>query len=219
MEAEKELAEWLKPSMPQPRQRAALPLLKLALAELRPTLLLGALAAALLAGLLAARLTMPLVSTFCAAPLPLFLLYFRYYWRDDPGVRELEKTFRFSFHQMCFARFGVLAGGTAAALAVLCLTTWLCGTEPVLALALCGASSSALLGGGLLLLSLREKAGGLSLTAGALWMGLCAPMVGIPRMEQRLAALPLWIWLLILGLGLVMTAVGLKGGRHGYAAG
>ena len=94
MEAEKELAEWLKPSMPQPRQRAALPLLKLALAELRPTLLLGALAAALLAGLLAARLTMPLVSTFCAAPLPLFLLYFRYYWRDDPRVRYFKNERR-----------------------------------------------------------------------------------------------------------------------------
>lgn len=219
MEAEKKLAEWLRPSMPRKGRRNVLPLLWLALAELRPGLLLGALAAALLAGLLAARLTMPLVSTFCAVPLPLFLLYFRYYWRDDPRVRELERTFRFSFHQMCFARFAVMAGCAAAALAVLCLTAWGCGTASILSLALCGASSAALLGGALLLLSLREKAEGLCLTAGALWMGVCAPMVGIPRMEQRLGALPLWGWLLPLGLGLVMTAVGLKGGRHGTVAG
>lgn len=219
MEVEKELAEWLKPSIPQPRRRTALPLLRLALAELRPGLLLGALAAALLAGLLAARLSIPLVGAFCAAPLPLFLLYFRYYWRDDSRMRELERTFRFSFYQMCFARFGVLAAGAAAALAVLCLTAWGGGTISILSLALCGASSSALLGGALLLFSLRERAGSMCLTAGALWMGVCAPMVGIPRMEQQLAALPLWGWLFPLGLGLVMTAVGLKGGRRGTAEG
>jgi len=50
-------------------------------------------------------------------------------------------------------------------------------------------------------------------------MGLCVPLVGIPAMEDRLAALPLWGWLLPLGLGLTMTAMGLKGGRYGHAAG
>ena len=218
MDREQETVRWLLPSLPQAERRnISSLLLRLALAELRPGLLLAALALALLAGLAAARLTMPMVSVCCAAPLPLYLLYFRYYWRDDPRVRELEKTFRFSFSQMCFARFGVLAAGTAAALAVLCLAAW--GSAPFLSLALCGASSAALLGGGLLLLSLRERAEGLGLTAGALWMGLCVPLVGIPAMEDRLAALPLWGWLLPLGLGLGMTAMGLKGGRYEHAAG
>lgn len=218
MDRKQETVRWLLPSLPQAERRnLSSLLLRLALAELRPGLLLAALALALLAGLAAARLTMPMVSVCCAAPLPLYLLYFRYYWRDDPRVRELEKTFRFSFSQMCFARFGVLAAGTAAALAVLCLAAW--GSAPFLSLALCGASSAALLGGGLLLLSLRERAEGLGLTAGALWMGLCVPLVGIPAMEDRLAALPLWGWLLPLGLGLGMTAMGLKGGRYEHAAG
>lgn len=218
MDRKQETVRWLLPSLPQAERRnLSSLLLRLALAELRPGLLLAALALALLAGLAAARLTMPMVSVCCAAPLPLYLLYFRYYWRDDPRVRELEKTFRFSFSQMCFARFGVLAAGTAAALAVLCLAAW--GSAPFLSLALCGSSSAALLGGGLLLLSLREKAEGLGLTAGALWMGLCVPLVGIPAMEDRLAALPLWGWLFPLGLGLGMTAMGLKGGRYGHAAG
>lgn len=218
MDREQETVRWLLPSLPQAERRSPAPLLlRLALAELRPGLLLAALALALLAGLAAARLMMPMVGVCCAAPLPLYLLYFRYYWRDDLRVRELEKTFRFSFSQMCFARFGVLAAGGAAALAVLCLAAR--GSAPFLSLALCGASSAALLGGGLLLLSLREKAEGLGLTAGALWMGLCVPLVGIPAMEDRLAALPLWGWLLPLGLGLTMTAMGLKGGRYGHAAG
>ena len=50
-------------------------------------------------------------------------------------------------------------------------------------------------------------------------MGLCMPLTGVPAMEDRLAALPLWGWLLPLGLGLGMTALGLKGGRYGHAAG
>ncbi len=220
MDREQETVRWLLPSLPQTQRRNLSPLLlRLALAELRPGLLLAALGLALLAGLAAARLTMPMVSVCCAAPLPLYLLYFRYYWRDDPRMRELEKTFRFSFSQMCFARFGVLAAGAAAALAVLCLAAWGRGTASFLSLALCGASSAALLGGALLLLSLREKAEGLGLTAGALWMGLCMPLTGVPAMEDRLAALPLWGWLLPLGLGLGMTALGLKGGRYGHAAG
>ena len=218
MNREQETIRWLLPSLPQAERRSPAPLLlRLALAELRPGLLLAVLALALLAGLAAARLTMPMVSVCCAAPLPLYLLWFRYYWRDDPRMRELEKTFRFSFSQMCFARFGVLAAGTAAALAVLCLAAW--GSAPFLSLALCGASSAALLGGGLLLLSLRGKAEGLGLTAGALWMGLCVPLAGIPAMEARLAALPLWGWLIPLGLGLGMTAMGLRGGRYGRAVG
>ena len=220
MNREQETIRWLLPSLPQAERRSPAPLLlRLALAELRPGLLLAALALALLAGLAAARLTMPMVSVCCAAPLPLYLLWFRYYWRDDPRMRELEKTFRFSFSQMCFARFGVLAAGTAAALAVLCLAAWGRGAAPFLSLALCGAASAALLGGGLLLLSLRGKAEGLGLTAGALWMGLCVPLAGIPAMEARLAALPLWGWLIPLGLGLGMTAMGLRGGRYGRAVG
>ena len=101
MNREQETVRWLLPSLPQAERRNISSLqLRLALAELRPGLLLAALALALLAGLAAARLTAPLVSVCCAAPLPLYLLWFRYYWRDDPRARELERTFRFSAARM-----------------------------------------------------------------------------------------------------------------------
>lgn len=205
--------EWLKPSLPGHNRRRSLTLLlRMALVEAQPELFLGALGLALLAGLVSAWLSMPMVSTFCAAPLPLFLLYFRYFWRSNARMRELEKTFRFSFRQMCFARFAVLSTGAAAALLVLVITVSLREGADFLRLALCGASSAALLGGALLLLSLQERIGGLSLVGGALWLGMCIPMVGMPRMETYLLTLPLWAWLIPILLGLIMIAMGAKGG-------
>ena len=223
MDNGKRTAEWLKPSLPRGRQQNdILFLARLALDEVRPGPFLGALVIALLTGLFAARLSMPLVSTFCTAPLPLFLLYFRYFWRGNAQMRELEKTFRFSFYQLCAARFTVLSCGTAAALVVLCFTASWGNDAAFLTLALCGASSAALLGGALLLFSLRVNMGGLGLVGGSLWMGMCVPMVGLPRIEERLAALPLWAWLAPIALGLVMAAAGvvkMKGDAYVRSAG
>ena len=210
MDRQAQTVRWLRASLPRkaPRVRLA-ELLGPALAELSPGLFLGAVGLSLLAGLLAGRLTVPFTATFCAAPLPLFLLYFRYFWRNEPRMRELERTFRFSFHQMCLARFTVLFSCTAAALLALCLTAARSGAS-ALALALCGASSAALLGGALLLLSLGLRTSGLGLMAGTLWMGLCTPLVGL-RLERWLAALPLWGWLVPLTLGCLMGSTALTG--------
>ena len=213
MDRQAQTIQWLRASLPRQAHKASpAQLLKPALAELHPGLFLGAVGLSLLAGLLAGRLTAPFTATFCSAPLPLFLLYFRYFWRSDPRMRELEHTFRFSFHQMCLARFTVLFGSTAAALLALCLTAAWGGTSP-LPLALCGASSAALLGGALLLFSLGVHTGSLGLLGGTLWMGLCAPLVGL-RLEAWLAALPLWGWLIPIGLGAVLAAAGAKGGGY-----
>lgn len=220
MDKKMRTVEWLKPSLPQRERRSeVLPLTRLALNEVRPGLFLGALVIALLGGFFSARLSVPLVSTFCISPLPLFLLYFRYFWRGNDQMRELEKTFRFSFYQMCAARFTVLSGGAAAALMVLCLTASWGGGAAFLTLALCGASSATLLGGALLLLSLRVSMGGLGLVGGALWMGMCVPVVGIPRMEECLAALPPWVWFAPITLGIAMIAGGMKGGAYVRNAG
>ena len=213
MDKQAQTIQWLRASLPrQPHKASPAQLLRPALAELHPGLFLGALGLSLLAGLLAGRLDLPFTATFCAAPLPLFLLYFRYFWRNEPRMRELERTFRFSFHQMCLARFTVLFGSTAAALLALCLTAAWNGPSP-LSLALCGASSAALLGGTLLLLSLGMGTASLGLLGGTLWMGLCAPLIGL-RLEARLAALPLWGWLIPIGLGTVLAAAGVKGGGY-----
>ena len=98
---------------------------------------------------------------------------------------------------------------TAAALLALCLTAARSGAS-ALALALCGASSAALLGGALLLFSLGLRTSGLGLMAGTLWMGLCTPLVGL-RLERWLAALPLWGWLVPLTLGCLMGSTALTG--------
>lgn len=218
MDRQAQTVRWLKASLPRPQGSAGTRvLLRSALAELSPSLFFGAVGLSLLAGLLAGRLTVPLTTTFCTAPLPLFLLYFRYFWRNEPQMRELERTFRFSFHQMCLARFTVLFGCTAAALLALCLTAAHGGTSP-LSLALCGASSAALLGGALLLLSLGLRTSSLSLMGGTLWMGLCAPLVGL-RLENWLAALPLWGWMIPIGLGTALAVAGMKGGSYVRAEG
>ena len=218
MDRQAQTVRWLKASLPRPQGSAGTRvLLRSALAELSPSLFFGAVGLSLLAGLLAGRLTVALTTSFCTAPLPLFLLYFRYFWRNEPQMRELERTFRFSFHQMCLARFTVLFGCTAAALLVLCLTAAHGGTSP-LSLALCGASSAALLGGALLLLSLGLRTSSLSLMGGTLWMGLCAPLVGL-RLENWLAALPLWGWMIPIGLGTALAVAGMKGGSYVRAEG
>ena len=184
MDRQAQTVRWLRASLPRAQGAAGTGvLLRSALAELSPGLFLGAVGLSLLAGLVARQLSTPFTATFCTAPLPLFLFYFRYFWRNEPRMRELERTFRFSFHQMCLARFTVLFGCTAAALLALCLTAARGGASP-LSLALCGASSAALLGG-------------------TLWMGLCAPLVGL-RLEAWLAALPLWGWLIPVALGCLM---------------
>lgn len=213
MDRQAQTIQWLRASLPrQAHKTSPAQLLGPALAELHPGLFLGAVGLSLLAGLLAGQLSAPFIATFCTAPLPLFLLYFRYFWRNEPRMRELERTFRFSFHQMCLARFTVLFGSTAAALLALCLAAaW--GDASPLPLALCGASSAALLGGALLLFSLGMGTGSLGLLGGTLWMGLCAPLVGL-RLEAWLAALPLWGWLIPMGLGAVLAMVGVKGGGY-----
>lgn len=203
MDRQAQTVRWLRASLPRAQGAAGTGvLLRSALAELSPGLFLGAVGLSLLAGLVARQLPTPFTATFCTAPLPLFLFYFRYFWRNEPRMRELERTFRFSFHQMCLARFTVLFGCTAAALLALCLTAARGGASP-LSLALCGASSAALLGGALLLFSLGMHTGSLGLLGGTLWMGLCAPLVGL-RLEAWLAALPLWGWLIPVALGCLM---------------
>lgn len=213
MDKQVQTIQWLRASLPrQAHKTSPTQLLSPALAELHPGLFLGAVGLSLLAGLLAGRLAIPFTATFCAAPLPLFLLYFRYFWRNEPQMRQLEHTFRFSFHQMCLARFTVLFGCTAAALLALCLTAAWNGPSP-LSLALCGASAAALLGGALLLLSLGIRTASLGLLGGTLWMGLCTPLVGL-RLETWLATLPLWGWLIPIGLGAALAAIGMKGVRY-----
>lgn len=213
MDRQAQTIQWLRASLPQQAYKVSpAQLLRPALAELHPGLFLGAVGLSLLAGLLAGRLAIPFTATFCAAPLPLFLLYFRYFWRNEPRMRELERTFRFSFHQMCLARFTVLFGSTAAALLALYLAAaW--NSPFSLGLALCGASSAALLGGALLLFSLGMGTASLGLLGGTLWMGLCAPLVGL-RLETWMAALPLWEWLIPIGLGTALAAAGVKGGGY-----
>ena len=213
MDRQAQTIQWLRASLPQQAHKVSpAQLLRPALAELPPGLFLGAVGLSLLAGFLAGRLTVPLTATFCAAPLPLVLLYFRSCWQNDPRMRELERTFRFSFHQMCLARFTVLFGSTAAALLALYLAAAWNSPFP-LGLALCGASSTALLGGALLLFSLGIRTASLGLLGGTLWMGLCAPLMGL-RLEAWLAALPLWGWLIPIGLGTALAAAGVKGGGY-----
>lgn len=69
----------LQASMPEPRDRAdagSFTLLRIAAGEINAGLLLGLFAGALIFGLLSVRaLSMPMLTIFCTAPMPMLLLF------------------------------------------------------------------------------------------------------------------------------------------------
>ena len=71
----------LQASMPEPRDRQTpvFTLLRIAAGEINAGLLLGLFAGALIFGLLSVRaLSMPMLTIFCTAPMPMLLLFHRY---------------------------------------------------------------------------------------------------------------------------------------------
>ena len=71
----------LQASMPEPRNRQTpvFTLLRIAAGEINAGLLLGLFAGALIFGLLSVRaLSMPMLTIFCTAPMPMLLLFHRY---------------------------------------------------------------------------------------------------------------------------------------------
>ena len=110
----------LQASMPEPRDRQTpvFTLLRIAAGEINAGLLLGLFAGALIFGLLSVRaLSMPMLTIFCTAPMPMLLLFHRYVLASNQNMRELEATFPYSYPEMLAARSAAhfCGGGSSAA--------------------------------------------------------------------------------------------------------
>ena len=91
---------FLQASMPEPknRQTSVFTLLRIAASEINAWLLLGLFVGALSFGLVSVRvLSMPMLTIFCTAPMPMLLLFHRYVLACDQRMRELEATFPYSY--------------------------------------------------------------------------------------------------------------------------
>ncbi len=103
---------FLQASMPEPknRQTSVFTLLRIAASEINAWLLLGLFVGALSFGLVSVRvLSMPMLTIFCTAPMPMLLLFHRYVLACDQRMRELEATFPYSYSEMLAARSVVIS--------------------------------------------------------------------------------------------------------------
>lgn len=115
----------LQASMPEPRDRQTpvFTLLRIAAGEINAGLLLGLFAGALIFGLLSVRaLSMPMLTIFCTAPMPMLLLFHRYVLACSERMRELEATFPYSYLEMLAARSVVISCCMFGALLLLSVT-------------------------------------------------------------------------------------------------
>ena len=182
----------LQASMPEPRNRQTpvFTLLRIAAGEINAGLLLGLFAGALIFGLLSVRaLSMPMLTIFCTAPMPMLLLFHRYVLASNQNMRELEATFPYSYPEMLAARSVVISCCMFGALLLLSVTLHVSAGEDLLRLALCGAVPGIYLCTLLLFLSARlRNPEGLSLLALVFWAALCF-LVLMAGIREKIAAL------------------------------
>lgn len=174
----------LQASMPEPRDRQTpvFTLLRIAAGEINAGLLLGLFAGALIFGLLSVRaLSMPMLTIFCTAPMPMLLLFHRYVLACSERMRELEATFPYSYPEMLAARSVVISCCMFGALLLLSVMLHVSAGEDLLRLALCGAVPGIYLCTLLLFLSARlRNPEGLSLLALVFWAALCFLVTVLP---------------------------------------
>ena len=167
----------LQASIPEPknRQTPVFTLLRIAASEISPGLLLRLFAGALIFGLISVKvLSMPMLTIFCTAPMPMLLLFHRYVLACNERIRELEATFPYSYSEMLAARSVVISCYMFVALVLLSVMLHVSVRENFLRLALCGAVPGIYFCALLLFLSasLRNPEG-LSLLALVFWAALC----------------------------------------------
>lgn len=174
----------LQASMPESknRQTSVFTLLRIAASEISVILLLVLFAGALSFSLVSVKvLSMPMLTIFCTAPMPMLLLFHRYVLVCNQGMRELEATFPYSYPEMLAARSAVILCCMFGVLLLLSVVLHVSAGEAFLRLALCGAVPGIYLCSILLLLSaLLRNPEGLSLLAIVFWAALCFLVTVLP---------------------------------------
>ncbi len=197
--------QMLRASMPRKTGRVGLRvLLQLSAEEMNGALLLALFGTTILLGVTAARLlSQPMLTVFYTAPLPGLLLFCRYVLYGNERMRELEKTFRYSYTEMLVGRTTVISLYMLSVQVCLAFVLHSANGADFLRLALCGAVPSIYLCAFLLLLSsmIRQQKT-VSAIAVALWMVLAFLAVCFP-VEQFLQSLQMAVYGIAAVIGLI----------------
>lgn len=184
---EKEISrtiQLLQASMPELKntQTSMLTLLRVSASEMNIFLFLGLFTGVLIFGVASVKvLSMPMLSVFCTAPMPMLLLFHRYVLTCNHGMRELEETLPYSYAEMLTGRTTVISCYMLVTLVFLSLALHHSAGEGFLRLALCGAIPSLYLCALLLLLSsvIRNQES-ISMVAIIFWAALCFSALLLP---------------------------------------
>ena len=195
----------LQASMPEPKNRktSIFALLWIAASEINVFLLMGLFIGVLIFGAVSVKiLSMPLLSIFCTAPMPMLLLFHRYVLTCNDKMCELEETFQYSYAEMLIARSTIISCYMFTTLVFLSLTLHFSFGENFLRLALCGAVPSIYLCTLLLFLaSIIRNQEGLSVIAIVFWVALCFLITALPFHQfLQLCSTAVYVGLAILGL-------------------
>lgn len=174
----------LQASMPEPKNRktSIFALLRIAASEINVFLLMGLFIGVLIFGAVNVKiLSMPMLSIFCTAPMPMLLLFHRYVLTCNDKMRELEETFQYSYAEMLIARSTFISCYMFTTLVFLSVTLHFSFGENFLRLALCGAVPSIYLCTLLLFLaSIVRNQESLSIIAIVFWVALCFLITVLP---------------------------------------
>lgn len=213
----------LKASMPEQKQQASfISLLKLAASEVNMAFLALMLIAVIMVGvLLSTTLATPMLTAFCTAPMPALLLFHQYVLRGNEQMRELERTFKYSYCDMLSARTTVISIYMLLCLLCLSFTIYQIAGESFLRLALCGAAPSTLLCSALLWASYRfPKQDNIAFIAIIFWLFLSFAAMALP-FNAILQAAHTGLYAFIVAVGIALFGLCLKHIRTGgsvYAA-
>lgn len=213
----------LQGSMPKPKssRTSIFLLLRIAASEMNLLLLLVLFAGTLGLGAAATRfISLPMLTSFCTAPLPLLLLFHRYVFNRNESMRELEETFPYSYAEMLIARTIVISLYTFVFLLSLAATLHYSIGESFLRLALCGIVPNVYLCALLLFLSCNfRNQESISVFSIIFWAALCFLEFLLP-FNDILLLCSTGIYAAVSAVGLVLYGVCLyqiKTRRIGYA--
>lgn len=200
----------LEASMPEPRssKTSILTLLQISVSEMNPFLFLTLFMGTLVFGVISVKvLSMPMLSIFCTAPMPMLLLFHRYVLCCNDRMRELENTFPYSYSEMIVARSVVISLYMFGTLIFLSMALHFSMGEHFLRLALCGAVPSIYLCTLLLFLSsiLRNQEG-LSMIAIIFWTALCFLITVLP-FDQWLQICSTILYAVLVIIGLILYSI------------
>lgn len=195
----------LQASMPEPknRQTSIFALLRIAASEINGFLLTGLFIGVLIFGTVSVKiLSMPMLSIFCTAPMPMLLLFHRYVLTCNDKMRELEETFQYSYAEMLIARSTIISCYMFTTLVFLSVTLHFSCGESLLRLALCGAVPSIYLCTLLLFLaSIIRNQEGLSVIVIVFWAAFCFLITALPVHQLlQFCSTAVYTGLAILGL-------------------